>query len=44
MQVAEAVRYRRKVAGSIPGGVIGIFHSLTSSGLRMVDSACSRNE
>jgi hypothetical protein len=25
-QLIEALRYNRKVAGSIPDGVIGIFH------------------
>jgi hypothetical protein len=33
MQLVEALRYEPKVAGSIPDGTIGIFHSLNPSGL-----------
>ena len=34
----------RKLAGSIPDGVIGIFHWHNPSGRTMVDSAPNRNE
>jgi len=33
--VAEALRYRRKVEGSIPEGIIGIFYSHKPSGRTM---------
>jgi hypothetical protein len=33
----------RKVAGSIPDGIIGIFHWLNPSGRTMVDTASNRN-
>jgi hypothetical protein len=31
-QLVEALRYKRKVVGSIPDGVIGIFHWIIPSG------------
>jgi hypothetical protein len=34
-QFVEALRYKRKVAGSIPDGVIGIFHLRNRSGRTM---------
>ena len=40
-QLVEALRYEAEVAGSIPGGVIGIFRRLNPSG---VDQASTRNE
>ena len=34
-QLVEALRYKRKVEGSIPDGVIGIFHLRNPSGRTM---------
>jgi hypothetical protein len=34
-QLIEALRYKRKVAGSIPNSVIGIFHLHNPSGRTM---------
>jgi hypothetical protein len=45
--VAQWLRYcatNRKVAGSIPDGVIGIFHGHNPSDGPGVDSASNRNE
>ena len=39
VQLVEALRYNRKVAGSIPDGINGIFHWHNPS-----DSATNRNE
>ena len=42
-QLVKALRY--KVVGSIPDGIIGIFHSLGPSGRGPgIDSAFNRNE
>ena len=43
-QLVETLRYNPKVAGSIPNGVMGIFHLHNPSGRTMVDSASNRNE
>jgi hypothetical protein len=45
--VVKVLRYSRKDAGSIPDGVIGIFHRHNPSDRTMalgVDSASNRNE
>ena len=34
-QLVEALRYKRKVAGSFPDGVIGIFHCHNPTGRAM---------
>ena len=47
MQLVKALHYSRKVAGSIPDGVIGIFqwHNPSSRTMALgVDSASNRNE
>jgi hypothetical protein len=42
--VAQLVEALRKVAGSIPDGVFGIFLGYTSSGRTGIDSVSNRNE
>jgi hypothetical protein len=44
VQLVEARRYGRKVMGSIPDGVIGIFHSFRPHYGPGVNSASNRNE
>jgi hypothetical protein len=42
--VAQLVEALRKIAGSIPDGVIGSFLGHTSSGRTGIDSASNRNQ